>query len=115
MKRRPPKVERHSAKDVKGKHTRNPGYQPGNHWMVCDLCGFDIRSKDAKEMWNGLWVCPIDWTTRHPQDFVRGVPDEIAAAEPVRPPGAETFVPDQPDRSDPIEGDIPPGTNDNSL
>lgn len=54
-----------------GKHTRNPGYIPGDHWVTCDRCGFHIRASDAMETWDGLIVCPEDWEPRHPQDFVR--------------------------------------------
>lgn len=74
-----------------GKHTRNPGYRPGNHWVVCDRCGFDIRASEARETWDGLVVCPEDWEPRHPQDFVRGREDKQAAEDPVRPRPDNTF------------------------
>lgn len=70
---------------TKGKHTRSPGYRPGNHWVVCDRCGFDVRSQDAKETWDGLVVCSEDYEPRHPQDFVRGTADKIAATGLIRP------------------------------
>lgn len=58
-------------------HSRNPGYQPGNHWLVCDVCGFDYRFSDMKRRWDGAWVCKKDFEERHPQDFVRGRRDHI--------------------------------------
>ena len=75
-----------------GKHTRNPGYQPGNHWVVCQVCGFHLRSKEARRRWDGLIVCPEDWEARHPQDFVRAVEDYTAAEGLVSPPSEDEFV-----------------------
>lgn len=112
---------------VKGKHSKSPGFIPGDHWVVCDRCGMDIRSSDARETWDNLVVCPDDWEPRHPQDFVRGVPENTAARGLVRPPPADIFV----DVCSPSAiagvavagcaiagysaGDIPDGTFDNSL
>ncbi|MCP5095382.1 MAG: hypothetical protein GY943_07515 [Chloroflexi bacterium] len=43
--------------------------------------------------WTGLMVCSADWDPRHPQDFVRGVPDNqtvpISSPEP-----ADVFIGD---------------------
>ena len=75
-----------------GKHTRNPGYQPGNHWVVCDVCGFDIRSSDAKERWDGLVVCPEDWEPRHPQDFVRAKEDQLQPNGPIRTEPSPDYI-----------------------
>jgi len=66
-----------------GKHTRNPGY--GDHWVTCDVCGFDIRAGDIRERWDGLMVCPADYEMRHPQDFVRTLDEYLGAVGPVRP------------------------------
>ena len=44
--------------NARGKHTKAPGYQPGNHWVVCDSCGFDIRAKDIRMSWDGRALCP---------------------------------------------------------
>lgn len=68
-------------------HSRNPGYQPGNHWMVCDVCGFDYRSSEMRKRWDGAWVCRKDWESRHPQDFVKGRRDKmrVPIARPATP------------------------------
>lgn len=68
-----------------GKKTRNPGYVAGRHWLTCDVCGFVIDSREARERWDGAVVCPEDWESRHPQDFVRGREDEQYAGWPQRP------------------------------
>ena len=72
--------------NFRGKHTPGCGYQPMNHWVVCDSCGFDIRAEDIKETWDHRLVCPSDWEPRHPQDFVRSRKDDMSAKGPVRPP-----------------------------
>lgn len=103
-----------SNRNVRGKHTRNPGWESGNHWVECDRCGCDIRVEDAIQEWTGLWVCPDDWEERHPQDFVRGRADDMAAHEPVRPESTPTFVEREP-LLDTGENTIPSGTFDNSV
>ena len=61
-----------------GKKTRNPGFKPGQHWVICDRCGFAVREGDAVQEWNGLVVCKDDFEPRHPQDFVRAREDRQA-------------------------------------
>lgn len=82
-----------------GKHTANPGFDPGNHWVVCDVCGFDIRVKDIKERWDGLMVCPEDYELRHPQDFVRATDEDNSAKGPVRTEPSSNFITDLDDPS----------------
>ena len=67
-------------------HPRNPGYIPGDHWVVCDICGFDYRASDMRTQWDGLVVCRKDYSARHPQDFVRAKKEKIVADYPIRPP-----------------------------
>lgn len=87
-----------------GKHTRNPGY--GSHWVVCDVCGFDIRADDARTRWDGMVVCPDDFELRHPQDFVQAQEDHIVANEPVRTPPDPDYVRTVPDPDE----TVPSGT-----
>ena len=42
----------------------------------CDRCGFKFKNVDLKKEWNGLMTCKDCWEVRHPQDFLRGVPDD---------------------------------------
>lgn len=49
---------------------------PGTWKAICDVCGFEYNSDELKKRWDGLMVCNQDWELRHPQDFVRGVPDD---------------------------------------
>ena len=75
----------------------NPGYDKGNHWVVCDRCGVSYRNKVMKKTWDGLVVCPQDWERRHTQDLVRGVKDDTTAKGFVRPEGDINYVPQQKD------------------
>ena len=63
----------------------NPGYQPGNHWVICDRCGFAYRNSEVRKTWDGLVVCKEDWEPRHPQDLLRGREDRVAPQGHVRP------------------------------
>jgi len=48
--------------------TKHPG--SGYHYILCDVCGFKVRRKDAKERWDNLLVCPKDFEEQHPQERV---------------------------------------------
>lgn len=85
------KEVRPKARSVSNKRTRNPGYEPGNNWVDCDICGFTIRAKDARITWDNKVVCPSDWEPRHPQDFVRSRVDKITP-DLLRP--EPPFIPD---------------------
>jgi len=93
-----------NAHTVHGKHTRNPGYVPGQNWVECMRCGLDYRHSDIKREWTGLVVCKTCWEPRHPQDFVRARTDRIAAPGPNNTAAAYSTVA--------AEGstDVPPGT-----
>ena len=71
-------------------HTSNPGYKPGDYWMVCDLCGFDYRRSQMKQTWDGKWVCREDWEPKHPQLEVEGRED--IQAVPVARPDTTDFT-----------------------
>ncbi len=60
-------------------------------WGICDVCGFKHPLKNLRKRWDGLKVCREDFETRHPQDFVRGVPDNQSLSDP-RPRPADVFI-----------------------
>lgn len=66
---------------------RNPGYKPGDHWVICDVCGWAYRHSDMKRRWDGAVVCKEDWEIRHPQDFLKAQPEDQSAKGLVRPDG----------------------------
>lgn len=66
-------------------------YIAGDHWRICDVCGFKVRRSQTRKRWDGLVVCNADFEERHPQDLVRGRHDRQAVTEP-RPRPADVFV-----------------------
>jgi len=66
-------------------------YVPGEWNAVCDVCAQKYKSGDMKKRWDGLMVCPNDWEPRHPQDFLRAVPDRQYVPWS-RPETPDTFV-----------------------
>jgi hypothetical protein len=51
-------------------------YKAGSYNTVCDVCGFRFKADKLRKRWDGLMTCSKDWEPRHPQDFLRGVPDK---------------------------------------
>lgn len=52
----------------------------GSNNTICDQCGRKFKAKDLKEQWDGLWTCSRCWDYRHPQEYVRGVKDNMTPA-----------------------------------
>ena len=52
-------------------------FHSGDWNVVCDVCSKKIKASDAKQRWDGLIVCPTDFESRHPQDFVKARTDKI--------------------------------------
>jgi hypothetical protein len=67
------------------------GRWPGTWRAICDRCGVEFASDQLIEDWQGHRVCKKDFETRHPQDFVRGVPDDPTVPWS-RPEGPDTFA-----------------------
>lgn len=68
-------------------------YKAGQHWFICDVCGFKIRSEDKRKRWDGLIVCHSDWEPDHPQKYIRVEPDGQPVADPrPRPEDAFEYV-----------------------
>ena len=53
-------------------------YKAGEWNVTCDVCSKKIKSGQARKRWDGFIVCPDDYETRHPQDFVRARQDKIS-------------------------------------
>ena len=66
--------------------------QLGDWNVQCYQCGRKRKGSTMKKHWQGYWVCPEHWEPRHPQDFVRNVPDDMTPpwSQPMPTP---TFVP----------------------
>lgn len=44
-------------------------YKKGEHNVLCDVCGCVMKSGQTRKRWDGMIVCPMDFETRHPNDF----------------------------------------------
>jgi hypothetical protein len=51
-------------------------YIPKDYYMICERTGMKYRRSEMVKEWTGLWVHKDVHQPRHPQDFVRGVPDD---------------------------------------
>jgi hypothetical protein len=58
---------------------------------LCSLCGRKRKANTMVKNWQGLYRCPEHDEPRHPQDFVRAVPDVQTPPWVQRPP-ADVFV-----------------------
>lgn len=65
-------------------------YSPGEYNVACFQCGRKFKSGVMRKHWQGYLVCPEHWEPRHPQDFVRAVPDYMGV-DNAQPPG-DVFV-----------------------
>ena len=74
------------------KRTRNPGWNPGGHWVECQRTGMTIRNQDAVKEWTGLIVAKEEWEPRHPQDYLKSFPDDTTAKGLVNPETSGTPV-----------------------
>lgn len=66
-------------------------YVSGSHNLICDVCCKKIKASEAKQMWNGLIVCPEDFEMRQPQDFVKARQDKITVPF-TRPRPTDDFI-----------------------
>ena len=69
----------------------NEGWVSGDHWKICDVCGFRVRASETRKRWDGAIVCDQDYETRHPQEMVRGRHDRQIVSNP-RPEPTDTFL-----------------------
>ena len=67
-------------------------FKPGDWLCACQRCGRTVYASQTRQEWTGLRVClPWGcWEPRHPQDFVRGVKDDIAP--PFANPPSDVFL-----------------------
>lgn len=50
----------------------------GDHNAFCDRCGFKYKASELRKEWQGFMVCATCWEPRHPQEFVRSIPEKPA-------------------------------------
>ena len=69
-------------------------YNDGNWNAICDECGKKFKFSHLKKRWDGLYVCEQDWEPRHPQDFLKGIRDNMSV--PVSRPEANNLYSNNP-------------------
>ena len=55
---------------------RNDYLALGDFNAHCAECGAKFKGSQLRKNWKGFWVCARDWEPRHPQDFVKAVPEK---------------------------------------
>jgi len=78
---------------------RTPWWKHSDWNALCDVCGFKRKSSQTIRRWDGLQVCsPVVkqgcWEPRHPQDFIRPIPDQQALPW-TRPDPQDNFLNDK--------------------
>lgn len=76
-------------------------YRHGDHYVICDVCGFKFYGSQTRKRWDGVRVCKADWEPRHPQDEVRGRRDRQSVPD-ARPESTDRFL----DPGDVTEADL---------
>lgn len=66
-------------------------YTAGQHYKICDVCGFKHLSGQMKKRWDGLLVCDDDFEVDHPQKYIRVQADGQAVPDP-RPRPADVYT-----------------------
>lgn len=75
---------------------RRNWFKSGDWNAICDVCGYKRKASQVVQRWDGLMVCsPVVkqgcWELRHPQDFIKPIPDQQALPW-TRPEGTDIFV-----------------------
>ena len=65
----------------------------GDWNLRCDSCGRKIKASTARKRWDGFWVCPEDWESRHMLDWYHTKKDLISVpwTRDQQRSGTETF------------------------
>jgi len=78
------KLRKFARRGGDGQHTR---YVPGDWNAIDDVSGLQVKASELTRQWDGLMT--TDPEERHPQDFLRSVPDRIRV--PWTRPDSNTF------------------------
>lgn len=56
-------------------------FAPGDNLCICDLSGKKVLMSETVKTWDGLRVWKPLWYPKHPQLFVRAIPDRMAVPD----------------------------------
>ena len=66
-------------------------YKKGDYNVICDYSGFKCKRSECKLTWDGRLVLKRFWYERHPQDFIKGIPDDQTVPDS-RTEGEDRFI-----------------------
>lgn len=68
-------------------------FHPGDHYVICDMCGFRRHRSACRTNWKGFIVCADTcFEERHPQEYmVRPRPDRQAVRD-ARPEKTPVYI-----------------------
>jgi hypothetical protein len=58
--------------------SRSWHYKSGDWNALCDVCGKKHKASTMKQRWDGFMVCPEDFETRQPLDFIKVRKEQIS-------------------------------------
>ena len=68
-------------------------YKPGDHYVICDICGFRRLASECRMTWNKLFVCADTcWDPKHPQYVEPTGRHERQKVDISRPEGEDVFI-----------------------
>ena len=56
---------------------KRPKVEPGDWTVVCDVSGFRVLASETRKQWDNSIAWERVWTARQPQDYLRGIPDNM--------------------------------------
>ena len=66
----------------------------GDYNAICDVCGRKFKFSRLRQKWDNTWACENDWEPRQPQDYLRGIPDNMSVPLS-RPDPPNSFIQDE--------------------
>ena len=60
----------------------------GDYNAICDVCGRKFKFSRLRQKWDNTWACEQDWEPRQPQDYLKGIKDNMSVplSRPDPPP-----------------------------
>jgi hypothetical protein len=83
--------------------------------VICQRCSFRYQAHQLRKEWTGFMVCEYCYDPRHPQDYVKAVPDDMRVPY-TRPENTTVSV--EADINETTQTDTPSGTftsNNNTI
>jgi hypothetical protein len=50
----------------------------GDYNAICDVCGRKFKFSRLRQKWDNTWACSADWEPRQPQDYLKGIKDNMS-------------------------------------